>query len=439
MSDKPINRDFYEKTKAFVVSALKLLISYLQKGEQVPYIIVEKHKIEAEGVWTTTHLPQPLYFEFVDRHRKDMESLPEYDDCITAMRTNTTISKHLDCLVGTWHSRSHMTEWDYLSDFLTHQLLQLPERVEFNPETFDHIYFDWEQFFYNDSILVKAFSPLDNFNSDVDEIDLGDGLRIRRIATSELEQLLGESRWSPQIPYFEVAQLKYAMELTYKTMKVVERTLTGVIPSPDVNVNEKFGKLITALRLFKSGIVGFNIIKTLKTLDVPVINEGTSGALTYKKFLGQTYTLTRTEVSEFKSFWSKFSKIDLEQPASLSVAIRRLNYAYERDELEDKLVDFMVAFEALFFKEGERGEFRHKLSVRVARFLEQEYDQRKQIAKKMSEFYDMRSAVVHGEKVNFSVEFVNTVEDHLRRSIRLFTERLQTFTHEEIVSHLDLD
>ena len=95
-----------------------------------------------------------------------------------------------------------------------------------------------------------------------------------------------------------------------------------------------------------------------------------------------------------------FNEIDLRQLVPLNIAISRFNYAYERNKLEDKLIDYMIAFEALFFKHGEIGEFRHKLAVRVARFLKQNYDERKEIMKRMMEFYDKRSAIVHGKKVN---------------------------------------
>lgn len=439
MSHKPINRELYEKTRAFVISALKLLISYLHKGEQVPYRIVEKNIIRKEGTWSTTHIPQPLYFVLVERHRKEVESLPEYKACIEVMRSDITISKHLDCLVGFWNRRVRIIPWEYLSHFLTKQLAQLSERFEFDAEYFDRMYYDLEHFFYSDSVGLQAFSPLHNFSGDVDGIDLGDGLRIRTISTSELEQLLDEAKWSFQIPYFDVPLLKYAIELTYKTKKVFGEPPVGKAPSPDVDVNETFTKLVTALRLFKSGTVGFNIIKTLATLDVPGLMGGTRSGLEYKKYFGQTYTLTGTEVSKFKSFWNRFNQIHLEQPAPLSVAIRRFNYAYERNRLEDKLIDYMITFEALFFKQGETGEFRHKLAVRVSRLLKQDYMNRKETMKQMMEFYDKRSAVVHGEKVDISSEFINSVEDTLRKSIKQFLQRLQTFSHDVIISHLDLD
>lgn len=130
--------------------------------------------------------------------------MPEYVACIQAMSSDATISKHFG-LVGTETQLTSRGPWDYLSYFLTKQLSQLPERFEFD-KIFDRMYCDLEQFFYSENIGVREFSPLHNFSSDVDEIDSGDGLRIRKITTSELELLV---------------HLKYAMELTHQTKKLL--------------------------------------------------------------------------------------------------------------------------------------------------------------------------------------------------------------------------
>lgn len=430
---KPINRQFYEKTKAFVVSSLKLLISFLHEGEEVPHTIVYKTKIKG-NLWSLHIVDEPLYFAFVDRHRKEIERLPEYAACVEVMRSDITISKHLDCLVGTKSRGSPRTAWGYLSYFLTRQL---PER--FDAKTFDRMYYDLEQFFHSDSVDLQVFSPLYNFSGDFHEIDFGDGMRMRRITTSELEQLSDEVRLTSQVPSTDISSLKYVIELRCKTRKLIGETPTVKVPSPNVEARETFSKVITALRLFKQGTVGFNIIKAISTIDVPNLVGVPFADCVYKRFHGPPYTLTETELVEFRSFWNRLNKMYSRQHASLSVAIRRFNYAYERDEIEDKLVDYMIAFEALFFKEGEVGEFSHKLSVRVARFLEQKYDRRYTIWQNMKAFYDKRSKILHGEKVDLSDVFVNAVEDYLRRSIRLFLERSATFSHDEIISRLDLD
>ena len=179
-------------------------------------------------------------------------------------------------------------------------------------------------------------------------------------------------------------------------------------------------------------------MKTAQTLDVHLLLSMTIGDM-HQNYIAQKYELKEAELDDFKRFWNYYKEINLTGLDYLGVALRRFNYAYERGSLEDKLIDHLVAFEALFFKQGETGEFRHKLSMRVARFLEHEYDKRKVVAEKMVDFYDKRSSIVHGEKVVLKLDDVITVEDYLRRSIRLFLERLQGSDHNSIISRLDLE
>lgn len=68
----------------------------------------------------------------------------------------------------------------------------------------------------------------------------------------------------------------------------------------------------------------------------------------------------------------------------------------------------------------------------------QECDKRRGVFESMKDFYNKRSKVVHGEQVEFEYDFVRTVEDYLRRSIKLFLECSQT-DFNEILTHLDLD
>jgi hypothetical protein len=432
--------EFYKRTRAFVLSTIDLLARFINKeGEYIPYRIVEENKIETNGSWRIEYKPQPLYFEFIERHKKQIEELPEFRACMEIMRSDPVISKHVNRLVGTQDARELRTTWDYLQYFLLKQLSQLPERLEFNPEIFDNMYFDLEQFFYSENIKLQAFAPLHNFNSDVHEIELGDGLRIRKITTSELEELLTEMKRSYMIPPLEVLHLKYATELIYEEKKMFGDLSVNKVQIQVVNVNERFNKVITALRLFKSGSTGLNIIKTKPLLDMPIMVCRTRSRLEYKRFSGPQYLLSGKEVNEFRDFWSRFEKIDLEHYSSLNIAVERFNYAYERNRLEDKLIDYMIAFEALFSKKGETGEFRHKLSTRVSRLLKQNYEERKEIAKIMKEIYDKRSTIIHGERDNLTLEFINLVEDLLRASIKSFLEKLKIFGHDEVISRLDLD
>ncbi len=438
MVDTPLNKEFYEKTRTFVTSALALLDSYLKKGEEIPYNISTRLSLE-DGVQRTVAVRQPLYSVFVGEHRDELEHLAEYEACVSFMHLDTVISKHLDSLVGTPYTATRREAWDYLSYFLQYQLAQASDSLEFNAELFEHVYLNLEQFFYTDSVDFQAFSPLYNFKSDVDEIALGDGLRIKKMSMPELEEFLDDTKTCLQMPYFESAYLNYAILRTHQEKKVYVPAEAAKVPFPRVDLRADFGKLVTALRLFKSGAIGLNVIRVTPTVDVPNIGRFSVSGIDYNRFFGQVYSLMGKEVEEFKIFWNWFKEINLEQAAPFSVAIRRFNYAYERNKLEDKLVDYMVAFEALFFKKGEMGEFRHKLAVRVSRLLNGGYGDRKNRMGQMLDFYDKRSKVVHGEEVTFGGDFkIEAVENNLRQSIVLLIQRSKT-NHDEILTHLDLD
>jgi hypothetical protein len=405
-------------------------------------MINEKMRIEKEGSWRTIQEQTPLFVVLLSDHKKELENLSEYSDCVKTMTSDPSISKYLNVPIVLYNSQFGRTAEDYLEYLVLRQLPCDIERIEFNPKLFDNAYETLERFFYEDYFVLKIMCPLHNFTAEDERIDLDDNLCIRKIETDEKEQLMNESRMSSMIPFHEVISFKYAIELRLQIKKIIGGTLdtlreqTGLISQ---SMGESISRLITPLRLFKTGSVGYNIMRTLGSPELPV-PFGTQTSLTssYKRFVGKQYTLTKFEASEFKGFWESINKIDFDAFPQLSIALSRFNFAYERDKLEDKLIDFMVAFEALFFKEGETGEFRHKLAVRVSRLLEQEYEKRKALVEKMNEFYGERSKVVHGEKADLKGDFIDSVEDHLRKSIILFLERLRTFDHGEIISRLDL-
>jgi len=437
------NREFYEKSKLFVVAALNLLVTRIQEGEKIPIVINEKIKTGKDGSWRTVEEQMPLFVALLSRHKKEFENLSECSDCVKAMTSDPSISKYLNVPILYYSIQFGRTAEGFLEYLLERQLPSNIEKIDFNSTLFDDAYQTLERFFYEDYIFLRVMSPLHNFTVEDERIDLDDNLCLRKIGTDEQEQIMNESRMSSMIPFQEAMSFKYTIELRFRVEKIMGSTIEAA-KDPFEVVNRSIGKtisgLVTALRLFKTGVVGYNIVRIFGSPELPV-PFGTQTSLTspYKRFRGEQYTLTKLEGSKFKKFWESLDKIDFDALPQLSIALSRFNFAYERDKLEDKLIDFMVAFEALFFKEGEFGEFRHKLAVRVSRLLEPEYKKRKAIVEKMNEFYDERSMVVHGEKVDLKSDFINSVEDHLRKSIVIFLERLRTSDHGEIISRLDLE
>lgn len=84
------------------------------------------------------------------------------------------------------------------------------------------------------------------------------------------------------------------------------------------------------------------------------------------------------------------------------LALRRFRATYDRYAPGDYefLLDSAIAFEALFLNDGDNKELRYKLANRVARFLADDLETRKSIAKRMKDLYDVRSKIAHGDEVD---------------------------------------
>ena len=80
---------------------------------------------------------------------------------------------------------------------------------------------------------------------------------------------------------------------------------------------------------------------------------------------------------------------------SFALALRRLETSAERLSREDRLIDCWIAFEALFAPDT-KTELRFRASLRIARYLGSDGEERRAIAGGLRKAYDWRSHVVHG-------------------------------------------
>jgi len=144
------------------------------------------------------------------------------------------------------------------------------------------------------------------------------------------------------------------------------------------------------------------------------------------------------ETPELIKFWKLILDSRYHQSKSVSIAIRRFNYAYDREKNEDEIIDYLISFEALFFKKDTQ-ELSEKLSRRVARLLEDNFDNRKKLSKNIKDFYTKRSQIVHGVETEISSEYVDEIQEVLRKSIKKVLEKILTQHHDDIIDHLDFD
>src|SRR5438132_1656757 len=168
-----VNDTFHAKTKALVQSAIALLISCIQKGDEIPLQISETYKVTGPGGWSMEYEDKPDYDIFILHHEKEIEALPEFRLWTEAVYADPVVSRHIGHVVGTRHGMIYRSAWEYVSDLVLAHFPAKPSGLAFDPKTFERKYRDMELLFYNDMIGFKLFSPLQNFESDAAVIDLG--------------------------------------------------------------------------------------------------------------------------------------------------------------------------------------------------------------------------------------------------------------------------
>jgi hypothetical protein len=138
------------------------------------------------------------------------------------------------------------------------------------------------------------------------------------------------------------------------------------------------------------------------------------------------------EAKALPAFWAAFQRA--RGTPFLGATARRFGYAGERHRPEDRLVDLMIAAEALFLSDTaeakERGEMRFRLSLRFAWFVEADSSSRQERFRHIRNAYDARSALVHGGVLDENLlklpgegqvtltKFVDATEDILRVALR---------------------
>lgn len=93
MTQRPENENLHRGARAFVISTLRMLSSLLQAGEKIPHVTRERFEFYGYGDYSYGPVSRPDYYVFLERHRKEIENLPEYAACKQLMASDPVVSK----------------------------------------------------------------------------------------------------------------------------------------------------------------------------------------------------------------------------------------------------------------------------------------------------------------------------------------------------------
>lgn len=250
-----------------------------------------------------------------------------------------------------------------------------------------------------------------------------DEIKIRRISREDREDL---KVW---LPYFfeHTASNLFVLE---QFIDVEEEKLITVKDRLDFEnqVDQVMQNVILALRLLKQGCVDG------KDVFLIPISDKTQSTLsiwheTIRHQLVDTYVLNLDEIPVLKKLLDKIQAIDFSKRKSLYLACKRFQRTYSESDPEYQIIDFMIAFEALFLKgEKAKPQSGEIIAIACSLLLGKNEEEREEIRRFLTEAYSIRNCIVHGSEPKFNedfsyrIAFISKIEEYLRESIKKFLD-----------------
>lgn len=270
--------------------------------------------------------------------------------------------------------------------------------LTWHAEVFDHAYWQFEEFLYQDLYVSHFVSPLESFSCDLTTlVELERGVYIQK-PDNLLSRILRNQQLT--IEYRPSAD-SWIVDVVVEQPKSVQRKSGD---SYTAQANRKLRTALQSLRLLHKGKV---LVGPLYYLLYPEFAgfERNIGAVfdtgltlfplvRSSYFAYANYVLQEEEVEELEHIYGLIAEVASHHPNFLTLPLSRFHDYYGRTSEIDGLLDLVIALEALFGGGGQ--EVGYSLAVRCSCFLETDVERRKIIFSRLKDIYDVRSSVVHG-------------------------------------------
>lgn len=443
------NSRAYNAILNFAKSATQFLNKLVvEKEERPPFSIETIPVIDETGYHGESYTIKPNYFKLITSHEEALKQLPEYSAAIQIIAEEEIVKKYYEGKItdsaGKKVENPDIRPFIAMS-FLISPLIELIEgngSLRWDTDKFNAIYKRLEGGLYQIVQKYHYFAPLYNFKSKISEIKLNENVVIHKISPEILKEIWRLGGPLGLIPKYKVLHAQYTIEMIHEYSRA--EAISDKVP------REVFYKIVSALRLFKKGVPGFNILYNKSLTSIETGSGATLSGAAPADFYGPECTLDSTEVKEFVNFFNFFKarlETDLIKDSYkfLDVSIRRFNSSLENLDPENKLIDYVISLEALYLTEID--ELSYRLGLRAAVLLGKDNEEQKYIRKFLSEVYRARSKIIHGKSANFIKIYdeqipigkaVEKIEDILRESIKRFLILITSHSnHESMITAIE--
>jgi len=326
-------------------------------------------------------------------------------------------------------------KWDDLSHFLI-AYCNLKKDLDFDEAIFNELYKRFEEKLYGKNYTM-ALCPLKKFYLETDELVLDDGIKIRRISQGELSFVNKEMAGNT---LKNLDDIQFTIEYTYdenefRKPRDADDWNWSAWQNATAICEEKFIEIVALLRLFKEKDGDFH--NPLENFQVPfwgTVPKGIHFNLCDRRIpVDRNYILKRAEAEGFAEFYRK--SLRFTDDRRMFIALERFNLAYEKKRFEDNIIDYVIAFEALFGKKENKSRLGMRIGLKSGFLVGDSKEKITEIYKFMRGVYELRSRIVHGNEIKIPMKIgkEDYYSDHRLKSaiIKIFREIISSLFDEE--------
>ncbi len=336
-----------------------------------------------------------------------LEDRESFQNCVDHANCDPVVGPQLNQLVGTSRTQAQLN-LEQIVRSLVGGMFSEDGRFEFQEDRFRKKCDLIAGYVLATTFDYVTVAPLPGFDAPF-PVKISDNIMIDRLTDEEVGRCVQVGILRPLSPNFEVIFEDSAVGIrcTTNTKKVIGE-------ANPVSESGSFGRrslvdattivddVLTALRLFKQGRV--QCTGEVSGVKAWLLSAGHSFRFrAWQPPISSDYELLDPELEEIQKLWATLTDGRLEKRRFLAMALRRFNMAFERRQLDDRIVDLMIAAESLFLNDSgdpsARGELRFRLATRAANFVECPRYAPRQMFDLMRKAYDIRSQVVHGGSI----------------------------------------
>jgi hypothetical protein len=394
------NRALHDALREFALEAAAHLTHELQQGAEIPFDVVEE-----PGGGTVLYNYHPLTSEFLEQRWGDLRRLPAFEPAAEALGSGA------QNYLRSQAAASAAADSEPALAAMLERIYADATSFEFPEERFERVYAEVERALYQNTLRTAIVAPLYGFEMEHDRLDLGDGLFL----------IVGDKLDAPAPAVWSSPGGEVEHGRSPNVLCVLRRDVAGDDPLPIAEARARFRRLLTALRLFKPGSIGFGPLAWAR------VDEGKWQPLALALSgsgvgRGMPWVLAPDEGPELVEL---VELVAASSPTGrIAWALRRFEMGCERPDDTEALSDYLLALESLLDARDEQS--RATLTLRVAALCAED-GERRAVQRRVELAFALERWVMGGGGANAYLEalgpdtprtLVLELEQHLRALLR---------------------